>query len=133
MKETVEFEISSGVFTETLNSLTENESFIFSTFKNCECISLLKDNFQEIELEKEDITEQLHQFKNDFVNEFNEFKSKNFHEVKLFKNIIINTTPKKIRNKEYIVTLLLDNNTLLKDLLRIKDNVKDSIINHFSQ
>ena len=61
VKESVEFEISSNVFTETLNSLIENESVIVITFKNRECISLPKDNFQEIKTEKEDITEQSHQ------------------------------------------------------------------------
>ena len=70
VKESVEFEISSDVFTETLNSLIENESVIVNTFRNRECISLPKENFQEIETEKEDITEQLHQFKNDFLDEF---------------------------------------------------------------
>ena len=48
----VEFEISSGVFTETLNSLIENELVIVNTFRNRECISLPKENFQEIETER---------------------------------------------------------------------------------
>ena len=55
------------VFTETLNSLIENESVIVSIFRNRECISLPKENFQEIETEKEDITIKFHQFKNDFL------------------------------------------------------------------
>ena len=38
--------------------------------------------FQKIETEKEDITEQFHQFKNDFVDEFNEFKTKFLHKGK---------------------------------------------------
>ena len=67
VKESVEFEISSEVFTETLNSFIENESVIVNTFRNRECISLPKENFQEIESEKEDITKQVHQFKNDFL------------------------------------------------------------------
>ena len=66
-KESVVFKISSDVFTETLNSLIENESVIANTFRNRECISLPKENFQEIETEKEDITEQFHQLKNDFL------------------------------------------------------------------
>ena len=45
VKESVEFEISSGVFTETLSSLIINESVIVNTFRNCECISLPKENF----------------------------------------------------------------------------------------
>ena len=76
MKESVEFEISSDVFTETLNSLIEIKSVIVSTFRNRECISLPKENFQKIETEKEDITEQFHQFKKKFLDEFNEFKTK---------------------------------------------------------
>ena len=52
VEESVEFEISSDVFTETLNSLIENESVIVNTFRNRECISLPKENFQEIETEK---------------------------------------------------------------------------------
>ena len=52
VKESVEFEISSDVFTETLNYLIENESVIVNTFRNRECISLPKENFQEIETEK---------------------------------------------------------------------------------
>ena len=57
VKESVEFEISSDVFSETLDFLIENESAIVSTFRNRECISLPKENFEEIETEKEDITE----------------------------------------------------------------------------
>ena len=57
VKESVEFKISSEIFTETLNSLIENKSVIVNTFKNCECISLPKENFQEIETENEHITE----------------------------------------------------------------------------
>ena len=60
VKESVEFKISSKVFTETLNSLIENESVIGNIFRNCECISLPKENVQEIKTEKEDITEQFH-------------------------------------------------------------------------
>ena len=97
MKESVEFEISSDVFTETLNSLIENESDIVNTFKNRECISLPKEYFQEIENEKEDIMEQFHQFKCDFLDEFNGFKTKFLHEAKSFKDIILNTTPKNAK------------------------------------
>ena len=57
VKEYIQFEISSDVFTETLNSLIENESIIVNTFRNRECISLPQENFQKIETEKEDITE----------------------------------------------------------------------------
>ena len=71
VKESIEFEISSDVFTEALNSLIGNESVIVSTFRNRECISLPKENFQEIETEKEGITEQFHQFKYDFLDELN--------------------------------------------------------------
>ena len=118
MKEPVEFEISSDVFTETLNSLIENESVIVNTFRNRECISLLNENFQEIENEKEDITEQFHQFKNNFLVECNEFKTKFLHEVKSSKDNILNTTPKNTENQEHIITLLVDNITFLKDQLR---------------
>ena len=92
--ESVEFEISSDVFTETLNYLIENESVIVNTFRNRECISLPKENFQEIETEKEVITNQFNQFKNDFLDEFNgfKFKTKFLHEVKSFKDSILNTT-----------------------------------------
>ena len=101
MKESVEFEISSDVFTETLNSLIENESVTVNTFRNRECISLPKENFQEIETEKEDITELFHQFRNDFLDEFNGFKTKFLHEVKSFKDSILNTTPKNTGNQEH--------------------------------
>ena len=57
VKESVELKISSEVFTETLNSLIENESVIVNTFRNPEFISLLKENFQEIETEKVDMKE----------------------------------------------------------------------------
>ena len=49
-----------------LNSLIENESFIGNTFRNCEYVLLAKENFQEIETEKESVTEQFHQFKMTF-------------------------------------------------------------------
>ena len=144
MKESVEFEISSDVFTETLNSLIENESVTVNTFRNRECISLPKENFQEIETEKVDITEQFHQFKNDFLDEFNGFKTKFLHEVKSFLifvflivfllvNSILNTTPKNTGNQEHIITLLLDNITFLEDQLRQKDKVIDLLVNQFSQ
>ena len=92
-----------------------------------------KKNFQEIETEKEDITEQFHQFENDFLDEFNEFKTQFRHKVKSFKDNIFNTTPKITGNQEHIITLLLDNITFLKDQLRQKDKVIDSLINQFSQ
>ena len=76
VKESIEFGIFPDNFTKKLNSLIENESVIVNTFRNRECISLRKGTFQEIETEKEDIREQLHQFKNDFSDEFNEFKTK---------------------------------------------------------
>ena len=56
-KESIKLEISLNVFTETLKSLIKNESVIVNTFRNRECISLPKKIFQEIEAEKEDITE----------------------------------------------------------------------------
>ena len=121
VKESIELEKSSDVFTETLNSLIENESVIVSTFRNRECISLPKENFQEIETENEGIMEQLHQFKNDFLGEFNEFKTKFLHEVKSFS--ILNTAPKNTRNHEHIIALLLVDITFLKDQLRQKDKV----------
>ena len=129
VKESVEFEISSDVFTETLNSLTEDESVTVNTFRNRECILLPKENFQEVETEKEDITEQFHQLRNDFLDEFNGFKTKFLHEVKSFKDSILNTTPKNTENQEHIITLLLDNTTFLKDQLHQKDKVIDSLIN----
>ena len=133
MEESVEFEESSKLFNETLNSLIKNKSVIVNTFRSSECISPPKEHFQEIETEKEHITEQFHEFKNEFLNEFNEFKSKFLHEVKLFKDNILNTTPKNIGNQEHITTLLLDNITFLKDQLRQKDEVIGSLINQFSQ
>ena len=133
VKGSVEFEISSEVFIETLNSLFENESVIVNSFRNRECISLPKENFQEIEAEKEDISEQFYQFKNGFLDEFNEFKSQFLHEVKSFNDNILNTTPKNTGNQEHIIVLLLDNITFLKDQLRQKDKVIDSLINQFSQ
>ena len=84
--------------------MIENESFIVSIFRNRECISLPKENFQEIETEKEDTMEQFHQFKNDFLDEFNEFKTKFLREVKSFKDSILNTSPKNTGNKEHIIT-----------------------------
>ena len=133
VKESVEFEISSDVFTETLNSLIENESVIVNTFRNRECILLPKEYFQEIETEKEDIMEQFHQFKCDFLDEFNGFKTKCLHEAKSFKDIILNTTPKNTGNQEHIIPVLLDNISLLKDQLRQKDKVIDSLINQLSK
>ena len=62
------------------------ESVIVNTFR---CISLPKEHFQEIETEKEDITEQFHQFENDVLHEFNEFKAKFLHEVHPFKGSFI--------------------------------------------
>ena len=52
VKNSLEFKISSEIFTETLNSLTENESVIVIAFRNHECMSLPKEHFQEIETEK---------------------------------------------------------------------------------
>ena len=77
--------------------MIENELFIVNTFRSRECISLPKENFQEIETEKKDITEQFHQFKNDVLDEFNEFKTKFLHEAKSFKDNILDTTQKKHR------------------------------------
>ena len=117
MKESGEFEMFSEVFTETFNSLTENESVILNTFGNCECISLPKEDFQETETEKEDIKEQFHQFKNDFLDDFNEFKTKFLHEVKSFTDNILNTThPAGTRH--------------LQDILRVSWNCLVSI-RHF--
>ena len=60
LKASVDFKISSDVFTGKLNSLIENESVIVNTFRNREYIPPPKENFQEIETEKEDIMEQFH-------------------------------------------------------------------------
>ena len=125
-KESVEFKISSEVFTKTLNSLLENESVIVSTFRNHVRASLPKENFQEIETEKENIKEQFHQFKNDFLDEFNEFKANFFHN-------ILKSTPKNTGNQEHIITLLLSNIKFLKDQLHQKGKVIDSLIDQFSQ
>ena len=105
--------------------MIENELVIITRYRNRGSISLPKDNFQEIEIEKTDITEQFHQFKNDFLDRFNEFKSKIFHKVKSFKKSILNTTPKNTRNQQHIITLLLDNITFLKYQLRQKEKVAD--------
>ena len=61
------------------HSLIENESAIINTLRNCECMSLPKENFQEIEYKKEDITDQIHQFTNNFLDEFNKFEAKFIH------------------------------------------------------
>ena len=60
--------------------MIENESVIVNTFRNRECISLPKENFQEIETKKEHIKDQFHQLKNGFldkskVKNLNEFSS----------------------------------------------------------
>ena len=78
MNESIEYKISLETFNETLNSLIENEAVTL----NRECISLPKENIQEIDTEKEDVNEHFHQFKNDFLDEYREFKSKFLHEVK---------------------------------------------------
>ena len=133
VKESVEFEISSDVFTEILISLIENESVIVNTFRDRECISLPKENFQEIETKNKDITEQFHQFKNDFLDECNGFKTNFLYEVESIKDNILNTTPKNTGNQEHIITLLLDDITFLKDQLRQKDKVIDPLINQVSK
>ena len=133
VKESVEFKISSEVFTETLNSLIKNESVIANKFGNRECISLLKENFQEIGTEKKNIKEQFHHFERDFLDEFNEFKTKFLNEVKSFKDNIPNTTPKNTGKQEHIITSLLDNITVFKDQMRQKDKVIDSLISQCSQ
>ena len=48
---------------------------------------LAKENFQEIETEKEGITEKFHRFKKDFLYEFNEFNTKFLRKDKSFKDI----------------------------------------------
>ena len=63
VKESVEFEVSSEVFTETLIFLIENKSVVANTFRNRECISLTKKFFQEIQTEKKHITKQFYQIK----------------------------------------------------------------------
>ena len=60
------------------HSLIENESVIVNTLQNCECMSLPKENFQEIESKKEDVTDQI-QFTNNFLDEFNKFEAKFIH------------------------------------------------------
>ena len=109
--------------------MIENETITL----NRECISLPKENIQEIDTEKEDINEHFHQFKNDFLDEYREFKSNFLHEVKSFKDTIVNATPKTTGNQEQIITLLLDNIAFLKDQIRQKDKVIDSLINQSSQ
>ena len=132
VKESVEFEMSSDVFTETLNSLIVNESVIVNIFRNRECILLPKENFHG-NWNWNRRHHGCHQFRNDFLDEFNGFKTKFLHEVKSFKNSILNTTSKNTGNQEHIVTLLLDNITFLKDQLRRKDKVIDSLINQLSK
>ena len=92
-----------------------------------------KTKFSGLKLKRNIPRNNFHQFENDFLDEFNEFKSKFLHEVKSFKDNILNTTPKNAGNQEHIIILLLDNITFLKDQLRQKDNVIDSLINQFSQ
>ena len=144
MKESVDFKLSSEVFTETLNHLIENKSVIVNSFRNHECLSLPKGNFQEIETEKEGITEQFHQIKNDFLDKFSEFKTKFLHEVKSFKDKILHQNTKlnhlniryytKIHRKPGTHNhIIIDIVTFLKDQLRRKDKVIDSLINQFSQ
>ena len=58
--------IPAGERKRKLNSLIENEQFIGNTFRNCEYVLLAKESFQEIETEKESVTEQFHQFKMTF-------------------------------------------------------------------
>ena len=77
-------------------------------------------------------TEKFHQFKNDFLDKFNQFKTNFLHKVKSFKDNIHNTTPKNTGNQEHIIALLLVNVTFLKDQLRQKEKVIDSLINQFS-
>ena len=109
----------------------KKKSVIVNTFRNH--ISLPKENFQEIQTEKEDIKEQFHQFKNDFLDEFNECKTKCLHKVKSFRDNILNTAPINTGNQEQIITLLLDNITFLKDQRRQEGKVIESLINPFSQ
>ena len=66
VNESIEYKISLETFNETLNSLIENEAVTL----NRECISLPKENIQEIDTEKEDVNEHFHQFKNDFLDEY---------------------------------------------------------------
>ena len=113
--------------------MIENESVIVNTFRDRECISLPKENFQEIETKNKDITEQFHQFKNDFLDECNGFKTNFLYEVESIKDNILNTTPKNTGNQEHIITLLLDDITFLKDQLRQKDKVIDPLINQVSK
>ena len=129
VNESIEYKISLETFNETLNSLIENETVTL----NRECISLPKENIQEIDTENEDANEHFHQFKNDFLDEYREFKSKFLHEVKSFKDTIVNATPKTTGNQEQIITLLLDNIAFLKDQIRQNDKVIDSLINQSSQ
>ena len=49
VKDSVKFEISSEIFYWNIEYvLIENESVTINTFRNCECISLPKENLQEI-------------------------------------------------------------------------------------
>ena len=133
VNESIEYKISLEIFDETLNSLIENETATLNSFQNRECISLPKENIQEIDTEKEDVNEHFHQFKNDFLDEYREFKSKFLHEVKSFKDTTVNATPKTTGNQDQIITLLLDIIAFLKDQIRQKDKVIDSLINQSSQ
>ena len=90
-------------------------SLLIHTFRNPECVSLPRENFQQVETEKEDIREHFYQFNNDFLDEFDEFRTKFFHEIKSFKNNILNTPPKNTGNQEHITSLLLDNIMALKN------------------
>ena len=56
-----------------------------------------------------------YQCKNDFLDEFNEFRTNFFHEIKSFKNNILDTPPKNTGNQEHVITLLLDNIMALKN------------------
>ena len=133
VNDSIEYKISLEIFDETLNSLIENETATLNSFQNRECISLPKENIQEIDTEKEDVNEHFHQFKNDFLDEYREFKSKFLHEVKSFKDTTVNATPKTTGNQDQIITLLLDIIAFLKDQIRQKDKVIDSLINQSSQ
>ena len=60
-------------------------------------------------------------------------KTKFLHEVEPFKDSILDTTPKNTGNEKHVATLLWDDVTFLKDELRQKEKVIDSLINQSSQ
>lgn len=99
----------------TLNLLIENEWVIISTFRNHECVSLLRETFAKLILKKEDMKEQFQHFKKkNFLEGFNVFK-KTFLFMKLkHLKIIFRITLENTRKQEQLLALLLDGITFWK-------------------